>query len=100
MRDIGVTGVQTCALPISDRIVAGGLEQGRRELNETRRRAGLPPLDHVHGGDSRQLAIRPTVQIRRAAWWGRVEISGVPASFKKKTHTTRVACETARCVDT
>jgi MGT family glycosyltransferase len=34
-----------------------GLEQGRVELNETRGRVGLPPLDYVHNGISRELAI-------------------------------------------
>lgn len=34
-----------------------GLEQGRQELNETRRRLGLPALAHVHGGISRSLAM-------------------------------------------
>jgi UDP:flavonoid glycosyltransferase YjiC (YdhE family) len=37
-----------------------GLELGRVELNETRARLGLPPLDHVHGGISRQLALVAT----------------------------------------
>ena len=31
-----------------------GEEQGRRELNETRRRVGLPPLAHVQGGISQR----------------------------------------------
>ncbi|MEA2330205.1 MAG: hypothetical protein QOH58_343 [Thermoleophilaceae bacterium] len=34
---------------------------GREELNETRLRVGLPPLDHVHGGISRQLALVATL---------------------------------------
>ncbi|HEY5195455.1 MAG TPA: nucleotide disphospho-sugar-binding domain-containing protein [Solirubrobacteraceae bacterium] len=34
-----------------------GLEQGRRELNETRRRLGLAPQAHHHGGISRQLCL-------------------------------------------
>ena len=37
-----------------------GEEQGRRELNGTRARVGLPPLDHVHGGISRELALVAT----------------------------------------
>jgi len=37
-----------------------GLERGRRELNATRARLGLPALDHVHGGISRQLALVAT----------------------------------------
>jgi UDP:flavonoid glycosyltransferase YjiC (YdhE family) len=38
-------------------IVGSGLERGRRELNETRARLGLPALAHVHGGISKELAI-------------------------------------------
>jgi UDP:flavonoid glycosyltransferase YjiC (YdhE family) len=38
-------------------IVHRGLEQGRGDLNATRARLGLPPLEHVHGGISRELAI-------------------------------------------
>lgn len=37
-----------------------GLEQGRGELNETRRRLGLPACAHVHNGISRQLALVAT----------------------------------------
>ncbi len=37
-----------------------GLERGRVELNQTRARVGLPPLDYVHGGISRQLALVAT----------------------------------------
>jgi UDP:flavonoid glycosyltransferase YjiC (YdhE family) len=37
-----------------------GLELGRAELNRARRRLGLAPLDHVHGGISRQLALVAT----------------------------------------
>jgi UDP:flavonoid glycosyltransferase YjiC (YdhE family) len=44
----------------TDRIVAGGLERGRRELNDTRARLGLPPLSHVHGGISRALCLVAT----------------------------------------
>jgi UDP:flavonoid glycosyltransferase YjiC (YdhE family) len=35
----------------------GGLRRGRVELNETRRRVGLPELSHVHGGISRKLCL-------------------------------------------
>jgi MGT family glycosyltransferase len=38
-----------------------GEQQGRDELNETRARVGLPPLPHVHGGMSRQLALVATL---------------------------------------
>jgi UDP:flavonoid glycosyltransferase YjiC (YdhE family) len=37
-----------------------GEERGRRELNEARAEVGLPPLEHAHGGISRQLAIVAT----------------------------------------
>jgi UDP:flavonoid glycosyltransferase YjiC (YdhE family) len=37
-----------------------GEEQGRRELNGARERVGLPPLEHVHGGISRTLALVAT----------------------------------------
>ncbi|MDX6733859.1 MAG: hypothetical protein QOC54_3807 [Baekduia sp.] len=40
-----------------DPLIGRGLELGRAELNETRRRLGLGPLEHVHGGISRQLAM-------------------------------------------
>ncbi len=39
------------------RPVAHGLERGRRDLNAVRERVGLPPLAHVHGGTSRELAL-------------------------------------------
>jgi UDP:flavonoid glycosyltransferase YjiC (YdhE family) len=34
-----------------------GLELGRVQLNRTRERVGLQPLEHVHGGISRELAL-------------------------------------------
>jgi len=40
--------------------VLRGLQRGRVELNATRSRLGLPPLDHVHGGVSRELALVAT----------------------------------------
>lgn len=39
------------------RAVALGVEQGRRELNESRLRLGLRPLERGHGGISSRLAI-------------------------------------------
>lgn len=42
---------------LTERPVQRGLEQGREELNDVRRRLGLPPLPHVHGGISRRLAL-------------------------------------------
>ena len=43
-----------------ERALAGGAERGRDELNGARERVGLPPLDHVHGGISRTLALVAT----------------------------------------
>jgi UDP:flavonoid glycosyltransferase YjiC (YdhE family) len=43
--------------PAFDLAVRRGLNRGREELNETRRKVGLPPLDRVHGGISDQLCI-------------------------------------------
>lgn len=43
-----------------DPLVRRGEETGRDELNESRRRVGLPPLAHLHGGLSRQLALVAT----------------------------------------
>jgi UDP:flavonoid glycosyltransferase YjiC (YdhE family) len=37
-----------------------GEERGRRELNGARERVGLPPVDYVHGGISRRLALVAT----------------------------------------
>ncbi len=44
----------------TDGLVSTGLQLGRAELNETRRRLGLPPLDHVHGGISLELVLVAT----------------------------------------
>jgi UDP:flavonoid glycosyltransferase YjiC (YdhE family) len=44
----------------AQRAVDSGLERGRRELNRTRAQLGLSPLEHVHGGISRQLALVAT----------------------------------------
>lgn len=40
--------------------VRRGLESGRLALNRTRSQVGLPPLDHAHGGTSRELALVAT----------------------------------------
>ena len=44
----------------ADPLLRHGLELGRSQLNETRRRLGLPPLERVHGGISAQLALVAT----------------------------------------
>jgi MGT family glycosyltransferase len=40
-----------------DPLVESGLRQGRAELNETRARLGLPPVQRLHGGLSERLSI-------------------------------------------
>jgi len=40
-----------------ERPVAAGLRRGRSELNETRARLGLPPVDRLHGAISAELCI-------------------------------------------
>jgi MGT family glycosyltransferase len=42
---------------LADGILERGMQQGREELNETRRRLGLEPHDHVHNGISRELCL-------------------------------------------
>ena len=62
----------------AQRPVRAGLERGRRELNDTRARLGLPALAHVHGGISRQLALVATFpQLEYArAWPANVHVVG------------------------
>jgi UDP:flavonoid glycosyltransferase YjiC (YdhE family) len=55
----------------TNRLMERGLEYGRRELNETRRQLGLPPLEHVHGGISHGLCLVgtfPQLEYPRPAW--------------------------------
>src|SRR3712207_9250137 len=74
IRDIGVTGVQTCALPIStDRL---GLQRLPRVAGDGGG-GPLPPLALLGGGP-------PRAGVGRAAGWGRGEISVGAASLKKK----------------
>jgi MGT family glycosyltransferase len=44
-----------------DRPVHSGLSRGRAELNDTRRRLGLPPVTRMHGGLSERLTIVATL---------------------------------------
>ena len=57
------TGVGRAAWRAALPILETGLRLGRRELNETRARIGLPPQDRFHGGISDRLVI---VEIGRA----------------------------------
>jgi UDP:flavonoid glycosyltransferase YjiC (YdhE family) len=59
-------------------VVDKGLERGRVELNHTRAQLGLAPLDHVHGGISRELALVatfPQLEYPRA-WPAHVHVVG------------------------
>jgi len=67
--------------------LARGFERGRLELNDTRARLGLPPLEYVHGGISRELAIVgtfPQLEYPRA-WPEHVHVVG-PLMWEPPTH--------------
>lgn len=60
-----------------DPLLQGGLRQGVVELNGARGRLGLPPINEVHGGLSRQLtmvATYPQLEYPRGSWqpWQRI----------------------------
>jgi UDP:flavonoid glycosyltransferase YjiC (YdhE family) len=58
--------------------VQRGLRQGQDQLNDTRRRVGLPPVDRLHGGISPQLclvATFPQLEYPRP-WPAGVEVVG------------------------
>jgi UDP:flavonoid glycosyltransferase YjiC (YdhE family) len=67
------------ALPV----LLKGLETGRRELNETRERVGLAPIERFHGGISERLAMVATFpQLEHPRRWPPgVEITG-PMHFE------------------
>jgi UDP:flavonoid glycosyltransferase YjiC (YdhE family) len=71
--------VWRAALPVLET----GLRIGRRELNETRRRIGLPPQERFHGGISDRLAIVgtfPQLEYPRA-WPAQALLTG-PLEFE------------------
>jgi UDP:flavonoid glycosyltransferase YjiC (YdhE family) len=64
---------------LTDPLVRMGTERGRAELNETRRRLGLDPLEHVHGGISRRLALVatfPQLEYPRHSSWPWLRVTG------------------------
>ena len=62
-----------------DPLIHRGVEEGRVQLNGARERVGLPPLDHGHGGISRELAIVatfPQLEYPRRHWHETVRVTG------------------------
>jgi UDP:flavonoid glycosyltransferase YjiC (YdhE family) len=63
----------------TDPLVRKGVEQGRDQLNEARRRVGLSALPWIHGGISRELAIVatfPQLEYPRTRWEPFVRVTG------------------------
>jgi UDP:flavonoid glycosyltransferase YjiC (YdhE family) len=59
-------------------LLEAGLRRGRREMNEQRRRLGLPPQERFHGGISEELAVVgtfPQLEYPRQ-WPAGVEVTG------------------------
>src|SRR3712207_9298838 len=96
IRDIGVTGVQTCALPISE--VDGKPTLVQPEQVNFGLAIDLPKADgsrslvvaSIKGAEEMDFAqfwgaYEDAIQIGRASWRERVEISGVAVSLKQKT---------------
>ena len=54
------TPIGGLAWRVLDPLVRAGERRGRFELNGARERVGLPPLEHLHGGISRQLSLVAT----------------------------------------
>ncbi|HYY06903.1 MAG TPA: nucleotide disphospho-sugar-binding domain-containing protein, partial [Candidatus Limnocylindria bacterium] len=62
-----------------DPLTAIGARQGREELNEARRRLGLPPQEHLHGGTSHELALIatfPQLEYPRERWESWMKVTG------------------------
>jgi MGT family glycosyltransferase len=60
-------------------VTSAGERKGREELNGARERVGLPPLDRLHGGISRELAIVatfPQLEYPRHDWHPSVRVTG------------------------
>jgi len=77
------TGVGRAAWRAALPILETGLRLGRRELNETRARIGLPPQDRFHGGISDRLVIVgtfPQLEYPRA-WPAEAVVTG-PLEFE------------------
>src|SRR6476619_5504021 len=72
------TGFGRLAWRATDPLMAMGLRRGRDELNETRARLGLAPIERFHGGISELLAIVATLpQLEYPRDWPRhVRVTG------------------------
>lgn len=60
-------------------LLDAGERKGKLELNGARERVGLPPLDHMHGGISRQLALVatfPQLEYPRVHWHPSIRVTG------------------------
>src|SRR2546430_15090761 len=79
IRDLTVTGVQTCALPISNSYDSAALTANGGAINPGANGAGIP-LNGFGGNE-----------IGRGSCRGRGEISVVAGSFKKKKKNTKRA---------
>src|SRR5258707_10825680 len=92
IRDIGVTGVQTCALPISGRRAIGLPNSRRRATRAGNRLARLrlfgKPIarrpGHATSAVPPRVAVPGATQNGKGAGGGRGEISGGAGFFKKK----------------
>src|SRR4029077_10720965 len=77
------TPVGRTAWRAGQRVLKGGLEHGRRDLNIQRQRLGLPAIERFHGGISPELALvatYPHLEYPRG-WPPGVEVTG-PMSFE------------------
>jgi MGT family glycosyltransferase len=71
-----------------DPLVRQGVEEGRVQLNGARERVGLPPVQHLHGGISRQLAIVatfPQLEYPRRRWEPSARVTG-PLMWERPYH--------------
>jgi MGT family glycosyltransferase len=70
-----------------DRPVRAGLERGRSELNDARRRVGLGPVSRLHGGLSEELCLVATLpQLEYARRWpAHVHVVG-PLMWEPPSH--------------
>src|SRR5438309_10788286 len=94
IRDGTVTGVQTCALPISADGAGGrlradpGLPEPHRERHQVPERAPPRGADRRRAPRRRVALLRPRQQIGRASCRERVEVARVPAGSCRTRRTT------------